>query len=473
MMDQIVPLVERLTGQDVPFPEAKPRLQNHNPFSEGGMGYSQLNELLLTLGYDRVLPPFFDYLFDGEPTVTSHERLAAGVEKFRKHAMLLYGNIKFAFKTLSAYSAETLQEILRRFDPISPNVYASRPKPVHDIKSIAAEDAYLLGYLVERELEEKLSNEPENAELLATKRRMEEIRRIGRENHDAYLTYDHMDVYIATSMRERHEFFLVSGFMKQLFGHPEIRLLKLRWFDPTQAYCQDRIDKGLVEGLMVKRAKCTIYHVQESDTLGKDSELAATLAQGKPVIAYVPRLVDRDSFKREALALGRFLYADRPVEEVVKGLLPRYHPGGAWTDPLVQDWVIGRRSFDLDVAFDLLFDKAQAMYDQRARTLIESHPLGLQVNLDTGVANGVLVVRTVDKCAQLLRKILLNTLEFNIEEVNIEGRLTLLLKERLSGCIFRVVTGDKLLTNSFWDFYLEEAEKPLLNAGQRLRRWQE
>ncbi len=344
---------------------------------------------------------------------------------------------------------------------------------MHDVKPIAAEDAYLLGYLVERELEEKLNKERENAELLETKRRMQEIRKIGRENHDAYLTYDHMDVYIATSMRERHEFFLVSGFIKQLFGHPEITPLKLRWFDPTQAYCKDRIDKGLVEGLMVKRAKCTIYHVQESDTLGKDSELAATLAQGKPVIAYVPRLVDRESFKTEALALGRFLYADRPVEQVVKGLLPRYYPDGAWTDPLVQDWVIGRRSFDLDVALDLLFDKAQVMYDQRARTLIESHPLGLQVNLDTGVANGVLVVRTVDECARLLRKILLNTLEFDIEEVNIEGRLTLLLKERLSGCIFRVVTGDKLLTNSFWNFYLEEAEKPLLSAGQRLRRWQE
>lgn len=32
------------------------------------------------------------------------------------------------------------------------------------------------------------------------------------------------------------------------------------------------------------------------------------------------------------------------------------------------------------------------MYDRRAETLIKSHPLGLQVNLDTGVANGVLVV---------------------------------------------------------------------------------
>jgi hypothetical protein len=46
---------------------------------------------------------------------------------------------------------------------------------------------------------------------------------------------------------------------------------------------------------MLKRARCTVYSVQDTDTLGKDSELASTLAQGKPVIAYVPdiKLADR------------------------------------------------------------------------------------------------------------------------------------------------------------------------------------
>jgi hypothetical protein len=273
-------------------------------------------------------------------------------------------------------------------------------------------------------------------------------------------------------MRERHEFFLVARFIAELFHRPEIEALKLRWFDPTQAYCSDRIDKGLVEGLMVKRAKCTIYHVQEADTLGKDSELAATLAQGKPVIAYVPRLKDPEGFKREALALGSYLYPGQAPEDLVRTLLlPRYYPEGAWTDPKVQDWVVGRRPLDVDEAMDLLFTRAQQMYDRRAETLIRSHPLGLQVNLDTGVANGVLVVRTVDDCARLLRKIMLNTLEFDIEEqVKDDGPALLLLREQISGCVFRVVTGDKLLTNSFWNFYLEESERPLLSVGQRVRR---
>lgn len=39
---------------------------------------------------------------------------------------------------------------------------------------------------------------------------------------------------------------------------------------------------------MLKRARCTIYMAQETDTFGKDSELATTLAQGKPVIVFCP-----------------------------------------------------------------------------------------------------------------------------------------------------------------------------------------
>jgi hypothetical protein len=69
---------------------------------------------------------------------------------------------------------------------------------------------------------------------------------------------------------------------------PALAGLNLRHIDPTQAFTKDRVDKGLVESLMLKRAKCMVYSVQDTDTLGKGSELAATLAQGKPVIAYVP-----------------------------------------------------------------------------------------------------------------------------------------------------------------------------------------
>src|SRR5262249_56774534 len=101
-------------------------------------------------------------------------------------------------------------------------------------------------------------------------------------------------VYFATSMRKAWEFADLYDFISGLMTRPAIHELKVRYFDPTQSYTGNRVDKGLVESLMLKRAKCTVYSVQDTDTLGKDSELAATLAQGKPVIAYVPSKTETD-----------------------------------------------------------------------------------------------------------------------------------------------------------------------------------
>jgi len=456
-MEKIISLIEKLAGQRVPFPQYKAKLEAHDPFSHGGIGYNQLNELLLTLGYDRVTLAFFNYLLNEEPKVKSCEVLADGINKFRTHAMLLYGNIKFAFKHLSSYDKCTLEKALQPIQPISSDKFKNRADPIHKINPISAEEAYYLGYMIKEEIENKFESDPHNPIWEEKRRKLQEVRRRGRENHDAYLTYDHMDVYIATSMRERHEFFMVGGFIRELFGHDLIRPLKLRWFDPTQAYCEDRFDKGLVEGLMLKRSKCTIYHIQETDTLGKDCELAATLAQGKPVVAYVPKLVDPDTFKTGAMLLAKRLYPDTSIEDLIHHLLPRYYPSGAWEDDQVGGWLSGSQTIDINQAWDLLYKKAQELYEIRARTLCESHPLALQVNLSTGVANGVLVVRTVNDCARLLEKIILNAMEFEIEETKIDDRVTLLLRENISGCVFRIVTGDELLTNTFWNFYLEES----------------
>ena len=92
----------------------------------------------------------------------------------------------------------------------------------------------------------------------------------------------------------------------------------------------------------------------------------------------------------------------------------------------------------------------KAVYDKRAETLKDSHPLAGQVNLDTGVANGVLVVRTIQDCASLLRRVLLSDMELAVREEN--GMWY--LREKISGCIYRVVTNDRKLNNCFWNFYL-------------------
>lgn len=120
--------------------------------------------------------------------------------------------------------------------------------------------------------------------------RMEQTQQTGLRNLSRYLAADHMDVYVATSMRTRADYVSVSRFSKLLFAHEKIRPLKLRYFNPTQSWIDDRVAKGLVEALMLKRASVTIYLAQKADSFGKDSEASVALGQGKPVIVYVPKL---------------------------------------------------------------------------------------------------------------------------------------------------------------------------------------
>ena len=66
--------------------------------------------------------------------------------------------------------------------------------------------------------------------------------------------------------------------------------------------------------------------------------------------------------------------------------------------------------------------------------LKERHPLGIQVNLHTGVANGVLVARTEAECAELIRRIVTATLEFDVtEEVRHGTTCSIVLRERITG----------------------------------------
>ncbi len=304
------------------------------------------------------------------------------------------------------------------------------------------------------------------------KTEVQQVRARAAKNQDVYLTWDHMDVYFATSMRKAWEYVDLYDFIEQLMASEEFRDLDVRYFDPTQAYTDNRINKGLVEALMLKRACCTVYSVQDTDTLGKDSELASTLAQGKPVIAYVPDInVDRRARQLFAedpvtvLERMRFvLYADDQLAERLTdreyGLVSRvqddlaeYCSKRIWLS--IPDGSAAARLRDSlgDEFFDfcrIVARSEKVVYDKRSGTLKDSHPLALQVNLATGVANGVLVVRTIPDCAALLRRILLSDMDFTLEE---KGGMWL-LREKISGCIHRVVTNDRKLNNCFWNFCL-------------------
>lgn len=419
-----------------------------------------MNELLLLLGYDRVTQAFFQFLVDGtlqyQPgsALPSIDALESGVERARQLSLLFFGNVKFGFKKL-AHDVDELSFYHAATQPLHTDVFKQRHDPIHPVDPIPSSETYYLGYVVQNEIEDRLRSNPHDETAVADSRVLERVREKGIRNHRAYLISDHLDVYVATSMRRRHEYLEVAEFTNDVFNDERIRDLKLRWFDPTQAYCSDRTDKGLAEALMLKRAKCTLYLAQESDTLGKDSELASTLAQGKPVIAYVPAPSEKDV--ADSVSRLARLYS-RSEASIILERLQAISPNLAWTDPQVRRWLDVPTEMDQGRAAALLVKMARRHYDKRAETLRESHPLGIQVNLDTGVANGVLVVRSAHDCAELIFRIVTGTLEFRIKKELLNGVEYHFLRETISGSIFRVMTGDAMLMNSFWNFYLEAVE---------------
>jgi hypothetical protein len=486
--------------------------------SSESFSLEQFNEILLLCNQRPIGRAFFEFFFEPTGGRVDFDRIKRGIAKFEGFALLRFGNVRFAYRSLYQLAEAELLGRLGDWAAGSKDLeddYRRRPPPSNLPAEIDPADTWLLGYIAkgaaDRDIAtyhamctvlgqegepgvlELLEDEQKKAygrrraelrasaewkavftDLTTTRERVEELqsklsetRRAGWLNTGHYLAADYMDVYVATSMRERWEFEDVNKFVKQLFSRPELGELRLRYFDPTQSHLEYRIDKGLAEGLMLKRATCTVYMVQETDTFGKDSELASTLAQGKPVIAYMPRI---DPKALSGVAAGRPLtYLQRRLPQLAaegkidtsrlnlvyeflgkaSGFTPLYILVNDEEARFVEEHELAGQKKQV---CETLAAAESQLYESRAATLQGVHPLAIQVHLDTGVANGVLVVRSVEECARLLRNLILNSCEFEIVRNAREGAT--LLVEGISGCPFRVLTNNETLTNSFWSFYL-------------------
>lgn len=471
--------------------------------------YNQLNEILLVLNRDTMSNDFFNYFFI-KNGLTLNE-LKQKIIDFRGYALLCFGNFRFAYKELSKKRIDEIENLLLPYCYKSCKLikeYEERPNIMLNIDEIPREKTWLTGYLSAKKIEEdvdtirleledasKSEDVPRIERLVKLSRYIESLRddlikykKIAIKNTDIYLTWDYIDVYVATSMRNRWEFKEIYDFVKNVFTRKEFEELKIRFFNPTQSTCISPKDKGLVEGLMLKRSKCTIYLAQENDTMGKDSELATTLAQGKPVIAYVPDIdvntyfkkilqYPLDFFKKRILILiASELFDDPEVKDLLQEKYPKYlQIRDDFLDKIEeyekkQIFLLGTERDEQDVKDDyvefetlckILAEVERIYFNKRARTLQEAHPLSMQLNLKTGVANGVLVVRTPEQCAELLYKVLTNDISFHIERekfstygIDDEIWATFLIEDT-SQSPFRIVTDYEKLTNSFWNLFHE------------------
>lgn len=529
--------------------------------------HARFNTLMTVYGERPITLEFFKrYLgVDGFANIESFEKR---VRRFQADAMRLYGNFRRAWTRLSRISP--LDSELEPLQKVSLEDYESRT-PFTSIKEIDSERLPELGYIAVNRIKEQNRDRSDLArhlievaemvdkdgaqsisDLPATRVRriqtllrnfdvegivlehglfaridpdelrsvakrivpedddlirIEDTQRRGLANLSAYLTEPFLDVYVATSMRDDADFVSVNAFATHLFRHPLIEELHLRYFNPTQSWIGDRVSKGLVEALMLRRSRVTVYMAQKGDTFGKDSEASVALGQGKTVIVYVPRLYDESAhldsehlYRLDDKALDEEL--ERLGVEPEEGLDKRGKARLVLQVALrrVPDEAIKRIVFEHWADFDLYgelrsidnenlrkacneflrsvrtaasaeegadpeatvkaeiadrFAAAADAFESRARTFRDVHPLSLQVIVRSGVVNGILVTRSVDTCARVLRGVLENNLKMRVV---VEPENYRLVEEETQSTL-RVVSRHRLLTNAFWSQYFEDKAK--------------
>ena len=297
--------------------------------------------------------------------IVSQEHLKWGLYRFYVDALLFFGDVRIAFTKLRTLSLGKLEELFRskRYDteamarrgPAIPLVNIAKDTRYlisemackshialsggqSDLKTFLLEafsahlaagggkvtirrlfdQAFSLNKNIDRQAEflysvdDILDEEVETAIQINEKyesvvRLFETARRGALKNTDYFLSMvNDLDIYVATSMRDRSDFRKMADFCEKIFRAPSLKNLTLRYFDPTVSAAEGHEDKGLIECLMVKSAKVLVYCAGKKDSFGKDAEAAMALSLGKPVIFYCDE-TERERFFSEIHPLSRLI----------------------------------------------------------------------------------------------------------------------------------------------------------------------
>jgi hypothetical protein len=320
------------------------------------------SSLAKTHPYDVTKIPEFNVAYDSLDHISSLPHLKWGLYRFYVDALLYFGNIRQAYRVLRDQEYTALQEMFgrRRFDT---QRLVSRGATL-SMLTIAKDDRYLIAELAcktydpgayepleqllvreyrrlraagaqritfrdlisqrsselivprQGELEFSINevlDEPVDEEAIIARKihplalRFQAARDKALKNTELYISMiDDLDVYVATSMRNRDDFRRMAEFCESIFTHPKLKDFSLRYFDPTLSAASGHEDKGLIECLMVKCAKILIYVAGERESYGKDAEAAMALSQGKPVIFFCDATT-RSKFYREVHPLSRLI----------------------------------------------------------------------------------------------------------------------------------------------------------------------
>ena len=321
--------------------------------------------------YDVKTIPHFKDEWKTSPAITSLEHLKWGLFRIFTDGLLWFGNVRAAYQKLRSMTNEQLSAFFAR-RRLNTQLIKERG-PALPISKIAKDDRYLISEMacksygdqpdspgaLKKVLLEAFRNYPDIGGGQVTIRRLLEgdfvrgnykdqqtefifsaddvleeaieseadieekygaaaekffrARKAALKNTTYYLSMvGDLDVYVATSMRNRQDFRNMADACESIFSDKKLNDLELRYFDPTLSAAAGHEDKGLIECLMVKCAKVLLYCAGDRESYGKDAEAAMALSLGKPVIFYCDSR-GRHRFYRDVHPLSRLIEFDTGV----------------------------------------------------------------------------------------------------------------------------------------------------------------
>ncbi len=217
--------------------------------------------------YDVTALPFYPptLIADAKQEVVSHDHLRWGLYRLYVDGLLYFGNITAAYSALRSRTfglrqhgggAITFKQLLQ------------------GVSQSSNRDQLLLSF--DDVLDANLASEDDlNHRFDEQFERFYSARQMATRNTALYLSMvNDLDVYVATSMRNRQNFRDMATTCERIFGDARLERFHLRYFDPTMSAARGHEDKGLIECLMVKCAKVVIYTEGEKESYGKDAEAA-------------------------------------------------------------------------------------------------------------------------------------------------------------------------------------------------------
>ncbi len=115
---------------------------------------------------------------------------------------------------------------------------------------------------------------------------------------------------------------------------------------------------------------------------------------------------------------------------------------------------------DAEAAMALSLGKPVIFYcdvEQRKKFYQDVHPLSRLINFSTGVAVGAIVTDKTSDVVELLYRVFENKMEYYLEHHK-EKKGYFRLREKLTDSVVRIQTNNKLLSESFWSYYISSGK---------------